>query len=315
MFVLLYHAHQQIRHLAHMILGHSFEPLRDIVVVTGGTSGLGKEVVQQFVDKGARVAVLDICVPGPESAVPLARYYKCDVSNTSDIIECHKLIRHDLGRATVLVNNAGITAGKTVLQLGFDDIERTIRVNLLLSFYTIKVFLPDMLELHRGYIVTIGSVLGYMSPARLSAYGASKSGLVALHESLTYELGPPLVNPHGIKTLLVCPGQMKTTMFLGVQTPSSFLAPELDPQYVARSVVKAVELGRRGEIKLPFYGKFIPLFRAMPWPVTEMARHYSGIDRSMKLFKEAVSRLSKEASAKGSEISSLTLRPRSPITI
>ena len=159
-------------------------------------------------------------------------------------------------------------------------------VNLLSSFYTIKTFLPDMLNIKRGYIVTIASTLGYMSPARLSAYGASKSGLIALHESLTYELGSPTLNTTGVKTLLICPGQLKTHLFEGVRTPSTLFAPEMDPKDVARQVLKAVTYGCRGEIKLPFYGNFLPIFRSVPWPIVAMMRYISGIDTSMKQFKE-----------------------------
>ena len=109
-----------------------------------------------------------------------------------------------------------------------------------------------MILKNRGYIITIASVLGYMSPARLSAYGASKSGLIALHESLTYELGSPSLNPHGIKTLLVCPGQLKTGMFQGVKTPSTILAPELDPKFVASYVVKCNRTRTTGRNQIAF---------------------------------------------------------------
>ena len=149
----------------------------------------------------------------------------------------------------------------------------------------------------RGYIVTIASVLGYMSPARLSAYGASKSGLIALHESLTYELGSPSLNPQGIKTLLVCPGQLTTGMFQGVATPSTIFAPELDPAFVASSVVNAIELGRRGEIKLPLYGKVIPMFRALLWPIVEVTRRITGIDQSMIDFKSKISKVASSVSS------------------
>lgn len=141
-----------------------------------------------------------------------------------------------------------------------------------------------MLDQKRGYIVTIGSTLGYMSPARLSAYGASKSGLIALHESLTYELGSPTLNTTGVKTLLICPGQLKTHMFNGVRTPSTLLAPELEPKIVAKQVLKAVTYGCRGEIKMPYYGNFLPLFRSVPWPVVAVLRYITGIDSGMKKF-------------------------------
>lgn len=295
---LFYRAHKDFRKLSHRIVGHSLDPKIDVAVVTGGASGLGREVVVLLAARGVRVAVLDVKIPSQDQCVQGTKYYQCDVSNPDQIISTKEKINSDLGVVSVLINNAGVANGKLLLDLDYEEIDKTIQVNLLLSFYTTKVFLPAMMELNRGYIITIGSVLGYMSPARLSAYGASKSGLVALHESLTYELGPPLLNPHGIKTLLVCPGQMRTDLFRGVLTPSSILAPELDPKYVAAKVVKALELGRRGEIRLPFYGNFLPVFRAVPWPVTEAARYLSGIDNSMRTFKESISRIiSREPSA------------------
>jgi hypothetical protein len=99
---------------------------------------------------------------------------------------------------------------------------------------------------------------------------------------MTYELGPPLGSSSGVKTLLVCPGQLKTSLFKGVKTPSSIFAPELEPSFVAQKIVRAVECGRCGEIQFPLYGHFLPLFRSLPWPVTQAARLASGMDEAMK---------------------------------
>ena len=85
----------------------------------------------------------------------------------------------------------------------------------------------------------------------------------------------------GIKTLLVAPGQMRTTLFNGVNTPSSIFAPELEPSYVAQKIVRALKCGRRGELQLPLYGHFLPLVRATPWPITLFVRRMSGMDEAM----------------------------------
>lgn len=289
-----YSVHRHLRRLSHLVVGHLFESSKDIVVVTGGSSGLGRELASLFAATGAQVAVVDVNLPLTEASVPSVHYFKCDVGLREEVESCYEQICATMGVPTILINNAGITDGKTILEMSYPDIERIIRINLLLSFFTIKVFLPSMLAQRRGYIVTIGSVLGYMSPAQLSAYGASKSGLVAIHELLTYELGPPLLCVTGVKTLLVCPGKMKTSMFDGVVSPWRWLAPELEPLDVARTILEALEHGRRGEIKLPLYGNFLPVFRAMPWPITELARHVSGIDESMCTYKNAPN---KQASA------------------
>ncbi|CAK9442147.1 uncharacterized protein LODBEIA_P58900 [Lodderomyces beijingensis] len=304
----LYWANHKLRQLSNILVGNMFEPKFDIVLVTGGTLGLGREIVKQLVARRAKVVVMDIVLPEDDAKLPGVIYYQCDVSDRAHVFDVQKDIQNNVGVVTVLINNAGISTGKTVLDLSFQEIERTIQINLISSFYTIKAFLPGMIFVKRGYIVTIASILGYMSPARLSAYGASKSGLIALHESLTYELGPPSVNPHGVKTLLICPGQIKTGMFTGVKTPHTLLAPELEPKFVAAHVIKSIEQGRRGEMKLPLYGNFVPLFRAMPWPIVELTRKFSGMDESMLHFRNALVKVASRVSSLASGVNSVASR-------
>ncbi|EGV61502.1 hypothetical protein PSN45_000177 [Yamadazyma tenuis] len=290
LFRLFLHANRLVRYATDKLVGTSYTPTRDVVVITGGASGLGEQLAQRFASHKATVISLDIHIPPPENRIDGVVYYECDVSNTDQVWEAQNSIQSKYGSASILINNAGITAGKKLVDLTCHEVETILNVNLLASFYTVKAFLPAMLERNRGYIVTVGSVLGYMSPARLSVYGASKAGLVALHESLTYELGSPMFH-RGVKTLLVCPGQMKTPMFKSVATPSRLFAPELDVGYVADRIVAAVSLGQQGEIRLPLYGKFIPIFRAFPWPLVELVRKVSGIDRSMQAFRSGASSL------------------------
>lgn len=260
------------------VLGHTFLPAKDVVVITGGANGLGKAIVLQLNEMKARVAVLDICNAPEFTGLSNVKYYFCDVSNVSQLIACQARIKNDLGAPTVLINNAGIAVNNSILDMLFEDIDRVIKVNLLLNFYTTKIFLPDMMVQSRGYIVTISSVLGLMSPANLSAYGASKSGQFAFHESLTYEVGPPLLTPNGVKTLLVCPGQMQTSMFLNVETPLNIFAPKLNVDKVAQKIIHSLEVGKRGEMRLPFYTRLIPFARAAPWGINEFTRVVSGID-------------------------------------
>lgn len=86
-----------------------------------------------------------------------------------------------------------------------------------------------------------------------------------------------------VKTLLVCPGQIATEMFKGVKTPSSLLAPVLDPNNLARKIIEMLSEGKEGTLFMPFYANFIPLFRAMPHRITTTARRISGIDRALDL--------------------------------
>lgn len=268
------------------ILGTCFQADRDIVLITGGTNGLGRELVKEFSSRNTTTVVLDLVLPNTSEAIKGVHYYQCDVSDNTQVSSCYDTIKSEIGQVSVLINNAGITEGKALIDLSANEIVKIVKVNLLSSFYTIQTFLPDMINARRGYIVTISSTLGYMSPANLSAYGATKSGLIAMHESLTYEIGSSsFCNTSGIKTFLVCPGQLQTKMFNGIKTPSKILAPELKPSDVARRIVSALEHGRRGELKLPFYGNFLPIFRAVPWPLVTLFRFSSGIDRSTLRFE------------------------------
>lgn len=266
-------------------LGHCYDPKQDIVLVTGGASGLGWEIVLRVLELGGVVVVLDVVLPVVEDKVGLY-FFQCDLSDKQQVVECQRRIFRNVGVVSVLVNNAGVTSGKLVLDLSFEEIEHIIAVNLTACFYTVKAFVPDMIAQRRGYVVTVASVLGYMSPARLSAYGASKAGLLALHESLTYELGPPSTSPQGVKTLLICPGQIRTRMFRGVHTPS-WIAPQLDPADVASGIISAACLGQRGEIRWPLYSKVVPLYRGLPWQVSEVVRCITGVDTRMQSFVSA----------------------------
>lgn len=284
----LLHLRQKGKLVADKVLGIHFEPGKDIVLVTGGSGGLGSEIILLLQPK-CKVVSLDIYLPADDKRIEGVHYYQCDVGNKTDVFEAHEKIKQEVGIVTVLINNAGITSGKKLVDMTCEEIDKIISVNLCSSFYTIKAFLPDMLSIKRGYIVTIGSTLGYMSPAHLSVYGATKAGLIALHESLTYELGSPAFSSSGIKTLLICPGQMTTNMFKTVATPSKLLAPELDAKSVANKLVAAIALGQRGEIKIPLYGTVLPIFRALPWPLVAVFRQFSGIDRTMHTFKNDMS--------------------------
>jgi short-subunit dehydrogenase len=174
---------------------------------------------------------------------------------------------------------------------------RIIDINLMSHFWMAKAFLPDMIGLSRGHIVTVSSVLGYIAPAGLckcrisfllngafltflvASYCASKAGLVAFHDCLTHE-----VKKSGVKTLLVTPGQMNSDLFKGVSTPNSFFAPVVSTLEFAEKIVNAIEDGRCGEIAEPFYAKLVPFSRLMPQSVLEMLRGIFKIDKAMETY-------------------------------
>ncbi|KAK9239758.1 hypothetical protein V1525DRAFT_454729 [Lipomyces kononenkoae] len=268
------------------------DPELDIALVTGGCNGLGANIVKRLRARKIPVVVLDIA--DPEDRVEGVYYIKCDVSSREQVIDAADVIKQEIGDITVLINNAAITHGKTLVDLTFEEIERCMAVNLISQFYTVKACLPGMLKLRRGYFVIVSSVMAYIGPVKLTvdmvtkggegAYAASKGGLLGLYESLTYEVGPNAEKDSGIRTILVATGQMATSLFEGVKSPHKFTAPVLDTSIVADRIMLALERGEQGRVTMPTYAKFMPLMRSMPRSWMTIMRYLSGVDRGMNLY-------------------------------
>lgn len=252
------------------------DPNRDAIVITGGSSGLGLKISALFAVRGYRVIILDLNAP-PQSLSLNTTFKKCDVADETNVESVkNEIILEHPDKSLVLINNAGTAHGTPILELDSKDIEKTVKVNLLGHFWTIRSFLPEMLRHQRGHIVTISSVLGYIGPAGLTSYCASKGGLNTMHDSLAHELK----QHDGVRTLLVTVGQMDSTMFNGVDTPSNFLAPILQTSEVALRVVEAVEQGRGGEFSMPLYASLIHLTKIIPMGVVDLVRKTFGMDKA-----------------------------------
>lgn len=167
------------------------------------------------------------------------------------------------------------------MDLSLDEIDRNFRVNVLSHFYTLKTFLPGMVRGGKGTIVTMSSVTGQVGPAQLTDYSAAKAGVTALHKSLTAELK----STPEIKTVLVTPGHLSTPLFNGVRTPSSFLAPVLEPVDVAKEVIAAIDAGSSAILAMPLYARWIDWLNIMPVGVQAIMRRMAGVDTAMKTFQ------------------------------
>lgn len=84
-----------------------------------------------------------------------------------------------------------------------------------------------------------------------------------------------------IKTILVVPGQLSTSLFAGMNTPSAFLAPVVEPVELAKEVVNMIDSGLSGEIRIPFYANWVPIFQALPVSLQQVLRTLTGLDRAM----------------------------------
>ncbi|KJZ80501.1 hypothetical protein HIM_00351 [Hirsutella minnesotensis 3608] len=253
----------------------------EVIVVTGGASGLGMLVAEVYGMRGASVAVLDVndLENGEARGVT---FYKCDVGDKAQVAKVATEIERDLGTPTVLINNAAIVVGKSLLELSLDEIDTSISTNLLGPFYCLKAFLPALIRSGRGgTIVNISSVIGHLGAAQLTDYAAAKAGLTALHRSLTAELR---VSHPEIRTVLITPGQLSTPLFYGVQTPNSFLAPVVEPVDVAKEIIAAIDGGTGVVAGMPLYARWVDWYNVLPVALQLLARKLSGIDRGMRTF-------------------------------
>jgi short-subunit dehydrogenase len=97
-------------------------------------------------------------------------------------------IRKEHGNPTILINNAGVGFGETVLDAPEEHIRLTMEVNALSHYWTVKEFLPAMIQKDHGHIITVASIASFAAVGELSAYAGSKAAALAFHESLTQEL-------------------------------------------------------------------------------------------------------------------------------
>ncbi|KAB5586016.1 hypothetical protein GE09DRAFT_1166586 [Coniochaeta sp. 2T2.1] len=253
----------------------------EVIVITGGASGLGMLVAEVYGMRGASVAVLDVRDMENGEARGVT-YYKCDVSDKDQVERVAREIEKDLGPPTVLINNAAIVVGKRLLDMTVSEIENSLSTNLLSHFYTLKTFLPSLTRSERGgTIVTMSSVIGHTGAAQLSDYAAAKAGVTALHKSLAAELRES--HPE-IRMVLVTPGQVSTPLFYGVQTPNAFLAPVVEPVDVAKEIIAAIDNGYSTAIAMPLYARWIDWFNVLPIGLQAVARRMAGVDEGMKTY-------------------------------
>ncbi|KAN0066576.1 hypothetical protein ACQY0O_000670 [Thecaphora frezii] len=270
---------------------------RELVVVTGASSGIGAHVSLQLALLGARVVTLDV---QPSNYTALAGYtpdevrraqtnlhaYTCDLASVDALVKVVHSIKAVHGDATVLVNNAGVTNSRALVDSTPADVVRLVDVNLVAPLLLVQSFLPGMLRAEsRGsvcQIVSISSIMGHVGISKMTDYCATKHGLVGLHRALRYELASHHRSGR-IRTTLFVLGHVATAMFEGVSfNPlARFLAPSSEPRYVAASVVEAIRTRREGTVAVPWYANWTQGLALLPSWAADAVQWASGADRSL----------------------------------
>jgi all-trans-retinol dehydrogenase (NAD+) len=259
-----------------------------LVLITGGASGMGRLLAFLLARKGARVACWDLNAEAlkklaSDAAAEGFTFYTavCDVSDREAVYREAKILAEKCGPLDVLVNNAGIVSGKTLLGTPDERIVKTMEVNVLALFWTTKAFLPAMLERDSGHIVTISSAAGLIGVKGLADYCSSKFAAFGFDESLRMELR---AQKSKIRTTVVCPFFVDTGMFAGVKTRFPHLLPILKPEYAAKKIAGAILKNKRRLI-MPRLVNAMLLLRAMPVWFLDIVADFFGISHSMDDFK------------------------------
>ncbi|HKM27989.1 MAG: SDR family oxidoreductase [Gammaproteobacteria bacterium] len=203
-----------------------------ISVVTGAGQGMGRTMVQHFVEQGAIVYAVDVNAAALEETVQgldgKAHAVVCDITNEAAVAELMARIEKEQGRLDLLVNNAGIGSVDGFLETSLETWQRVINVNLTGAFLCSREAAKLMVKAGRGAIVNFSSTAGQTGEGP-SHYVASKAGIMGLTRSNARELAPS-----GIRVNSLVPGATDTPMMAGI------------PQEWMDSMIQGIPLGRLG---------------------------------------------------------------------
>ncbi len=219
------------------------------VLITGGASGLGLALAKIHLSRGDSVLVGDLADSRPDSVSADAAYLRLDVRSQGDWDAALAWVKEEWGSLDLLYNNAGIATGGRIDVESMSDWERVIDINLLGVVRGCQTFTPLFKRQGSGRIVNTASLAGLVHGPGMSSYNAAKAGVVALSETLGFELGP-----FGIKVSVVCPAFFRTNLHTSFQGKDSdfeetgkrlITKAKAGPDEIAAIVVKGVDAGKR----------------------------------------------------------------------
>ncbi|KAI8911520.1 hypothetical protein EDD86DRAFT_189051 [Gorgonomyces haynaldii] len=249
----------------------------ETVLITGGSHGIGLELVKKCLKSGAKVVVLDV-KPCPETSVNL-HYMECDVSNGDTVKHVAQSVIDKIGHPTMLVNNAGIVIGKSMVELTDRDVERVVGINIFAHFHLIRAFLPGFISQNKGHILTVSSLMGSVGAPYMTDYCATKFAVLGMSEALRQEL----LNTD-VQVSVIQPGKINTGMFQGFDQNNQYLSPELTQEYVGQKMFETLETRYSKNLRIPFYCNFAPLLQMLPVELNDLAHILSGANSDMEKY-------------------------------
>lgn len=198
-----------------------------VVLITGGSRGIGKTACKVFLDAGATVVTL--CRRRPEELILNVDYYYVDITDNQEVSKTIGSINRIHGSIDILINNAGIIKDKSFFKMDSEVWDSVIDTNLNGTFNVTKAVLPYMKEKGFGRVINTSSIVGSMGAFGQTNYATTKAGVVGFTKSLSKEVGK-----YNITVNAVAPGYIRTEM------------TETIPQQYIDNIVSQTPVGRLG---------------------------------------------------------------------
>ena len=207
-----------------------------VVIITGGASGIGESIVEQFVIQKSKVAFIDIeeklaknlieRINNKYNTKPL--FIKCDLKNISELKDSIQQVKQDLGPISILINNAANDERHNIDDVTSEYWDDRMNINLKHYFFAIQSVYKDMKKLGKGTIVNIGSFSWMKGQGGMPGYTTAKSAIMGLTRTLARDLGI-----HNIRVNCIVPGWIITD-----RQKKLWLTPEIEKQQLEDQCIK-----------------------------------------------------------------------------
>ena len=212
-------------------------------IVTGASSGIGKEVALRLLQAGAEVSLVSRNPDRLLSELPAeskAKGYAIDLGAVTEVSAQIQAIVTDMGGVDILINNAGCAYIGELIAMPLEEWQKLFDLNVTSVFQSLQAVLPTMRSQKSGTIINVASIAGKQGFPNWGAYSASKFAILGLTQAIAAE-----EQSHGIKIMAICPGSVDTPLWdtLGDKVPPNFdRSAMLRPTTVAASIMNLVNL-------------------------------------------------------------------------
>ncbi|KAJ6104940.1 hypothetical protein N7486_003629 [Penicillium sp. IBT 16267x] len=271
---------------------------RELILLTGGCSGIGKQVMEDLARTGVRVIILDINEPNFKLPANVT-FYRVNITSSANIAEVAKAIRSDHGEPTVLINNAGVGYDGTILEESEAQIRNTFEVNTISHFLMVREFLPAMIRANHGHVVTLASMASFVALGEIADYCCTKASALAFHESLRQELRLYYKAPK-VRTSIIHPFWVRTPMITVLTDyEKEFGQPIMTVKTVSDAICKQILNQNSGQVILPASKTVARLVRGFPLWLQEYIRGKES--EKLKATRDAQIRAEKAAAERASK--------------